>query len=36
LVNKLMEDPATDPALKADLAGLGERVDAAELKLKAL
>ncbi|MEK7382181.1 MAG: PD-(D/E)XK nuclease family protein [Elusimicrobiota bacterium] len=36
LVNKLMEDPATDPALRAELAGLGERVDSPELKIKPL
>lgn len=36
LVNKLMDDPTMDPALKADLAGLGERVDAPELKIKPL
>ena len=36
LVNKLIEDPALDADLRAKLTGLGERVDAPELKIKPL
>jgi hypothetical protein len=36
LVNKLVEDAATDADLRARLTELGERVDAPELKLKPL
>lgn len=36
LVNKLIEDPATDGNLKAHLTELGERVDSPELRLKPL
>jgi RecB family exonuclease len=36
LVNKLLEDPASDESLRASLAELGERVEAPELKLKKL
>jgi|CXWL01.1.fsa_nt_gi RecB family exonuclease len=36
LVNKLVEDPALDGDLKAQLTELGERVESPELKLKSL
>lgn len=36
LVHKLLEDPSTDAALRAELSGLGERIDASELQIKAL
>lgn len=36
LVNKLLEDPATDAALKAQLAELGDRTEAPSLTLKPL
>lgn len=36
LVHKLLEDPQTDPDLRARLSELGERVEAPELKLKPL
>ena len=36
LVNKLLEDPASDAGLRASLAELGERVESPELKIKKL
>lgn len=36
LVNKLVEDPKTDGDLRAKLSEIGERVESAELKFKAL
>lgn len=36
LVNKLVENEAVDPALRARLAEIGERVESSDLKLKAL
>jgi len=36
LVNRLVEDEAADPDLRAKLTELGERVETPELKLKPL